>query len=139
MRINDVFIENTFVEAFRMMFCRLVITAIDESWAKIAAKEVTGYGTSIISCDVEAGIEGTLEPDETPDGRPGVGVLFFGFTTKRLAKAVQNRIGQCVLTCPTTAVFDGFDALENAELDAPPKVFDLGRKHRDPFLAVGQI
>jgi len=34
-------------------------------------------------------------------------VLIFSMSGKELAKQVERRVGQCVLTCPTTAVFAG--------------------------------
>ena len=61
----------------------------------------------MISCDAEAGVERVLEPDETPDGRPGVSLLVFAFSRDALEKAVANRVGQCVMTCPTTACYNG--------------------------------
>jgi formylmethanofuran--tetrahydromethanopterin N-formyltransferase len=33
--------------------------------------------------------------------------LLFGFSNEQVAKAALNRTGQCLMTCPTTAVFDG--------------------------------
>ncbi len=48
-----------------------------------------------------------MRPDETPDGRPGVALLVFGFAAEGLATVVPNRVGQCLMTCPTTAVYDG--------------------------------
>ncbi len=107
MRIGDTFIEDTFAEAFRMRYCRAIVTAADESWLRTAVASATGYATSVIGCDAEAGVERWLLPDDTADGRPGAALLFFGFSTDGLAKAVPNRIGQCVMTCATTAVFDG--------------------------------
>ena len=61
----------------------------------------------MISCDAEAGVERVLEPEETPDGRPGVSLLVFAFSRDALEKAVANRVGQCVMTCPTTACYNG--------------------------------
>ncbi len=103
-------IEDEFAEAFRMWACRLIVTAIDERWVRAAASEVTGYGSSVIGCDAEAGVEHLLTHDQTPDGRPGVALLFFAFNAKALAKAIPNRVGQCLMTCPTTAVYDGLPA-----------------------------
>ena len=71
------------------------------------AQAATGYAASVIGCDAEAGIERELSPDETPDGRPGVSLLFFGFSRDALQKAVVNRVAQCVLTCATTACYNG--------------------------------
>ncbi len=107
MHIGETFIEDTFAEAFRMRYCRVILSAADETWLHAATASVTGYAASVIGCDSEAGVERWLSPEETPDGRPGAAVLFFGFSADSLAKAVPNRIGQCVMTCATTAVFDG--------------------------------
>jgi formylmethanofuran--tetrahydromethanopterin N-formyltransferase len=111
-KIGDTLIDDTFAEAFRMCYVRLVISAIDDCWADVAARSVTGYGTSVIGCDAEAGIERRIEKHQTPDGRPGVAVLLFGFSSDALAKAAANRVGQCVMTCPTTAAFDGLPEAE---------------------------
>lgn len=105
--LNGLSIVDTFAEAFPMTATRLVITADNMYWANIAAAEATGYAASVISCDVEAGIEGKVSADETPDGRPGISILMFGFSREGLEKAVTNRVGQCILTCATTACYDG--------------------------------
>ncbi|MEZ6059204.1 MAG: formylmethanofuran--tetrahydromethanopterin N-formyltransferase [Planctomycetaceae bacterium] len=100
-------IDDTFAEAFPMTATRLVITAVDHELAATAAREFCGNASSVIGCDAEAGIECPVGPDETPDGRPGVSVLAFAFNRKSLEKAVTARVGQNVLTCPTTACFSG--------------------------------
>jgi formylmethanofuran--tetrahydromethanopterin N-formyltransferase len=100
-------IDATFAEAFGMRFTRLIVTAHDEHWLRTAAAEFAGYGSSIIGCDAEVGVETWLPTTATPDGRPGAALLAFGFSTESLGKAVLNRTGQCLLTCPTTAVYDG--------------------------------
>jgi formylmethanofuran--tetrahydromethanopterin N-formyltransferase len=105
MDINGVEIEDTFAEAFKMWGTRVVITARNRQWALTAATTMTGFATSIIGCKVEAGIEG--EATDTPDGRPGVSVLFFTPGKDDLPKRLLDRIGQCVMTCPTTACFSG--------------------------------
>lgn len=107
LRINGVEIEDTFAEAFKMRAARVIITAETAPWARTAAAVATGYATSVIGCDAEAGIEAELAPGETPDGRPGMSLLLFGFGAEALGKALVNRLGQCVMTCPTTACFDG--------------------------------
>src|SRR6185437_11886222 len=68
---------------------------------------------SVIGCDAEAGIERTLSPDETPDGRPGVSLLLFAFNRDALQKAAFNRVGQCVLTCATTACYNGLPPVKD--------------------------
>src|SRR2546430_7057494 len=90
-----------------MTAARLLVTAETAEWARTAGQAATGYAASVIGCDAEAGIERELSPDETPDGRPGVSLLFFGFSRDALQKAVSNRVAQCVLTCATTACFNG--------------------------------
>ena len=112
MKIGDTLIEDTFAEAFRMVYARLCITAYDEHWLDAALRELTGYSSSVIACDAETGIERMLDAESTPDGRVGASVLVFGFSPKAVGKALVNRVGQCVMTCPTTAVFDGLPDAE---------------------------
>lgn len=100
-------IDDTFAEAFPMSATRVIITALDEELAAAAAQEFCGNASSVIGCDTEAGVERVLNDQETPDGRPGVSVLAFGFKSKSLQTAVVSRIGQNVLTCPTTACYCG--------------------------------
>jgi len=107
MIINGVTIDATFAEAFPMKATRAIITAHNEQWALIAAQAMTGFATSVIACGCEAGIERTLSPEQTPDGRPGVAVLIFAMGGKGLAKQLETRAGQCVLTSPTSALFAG--------------------------------
>jgi formylmethanofuran--tetrahydromethanopterin N-formyltransferase len=112
---NGVTIVDTFAEAFDMRAARVVITAASPKWARTAAECMTGFATSVIGCKVEAGIETDVSPEDTPDGRPGVSVLLFGFDAKGLSDRLLDRIGQTVLTCATTACFDGLpDAPERA-------------------------
>ncbi|NBT45776.1 MAG: formylmethanofuran--tetrahydromethanopterin N-formyltransferase [Gammaproteobacteria bacterium] len=104
---NGVTIDQTFAEAFPMRATRIIITAHNAKWAMIAATAMTGFATSVIACGCEAGIEREMGPEETPDGRPGVAVLLFAMGGKTLAKQLETRAGQCVLTAPTTALFSG--------------------------------
>jgi formylmethanofuran--tetrahydromethanopterin N-formyltransferase len=111
--INDVPIEDTFAEAFPMTAARLIVTAESPAWAQTAGQVTTGYASSVIGCDAEAAVERTLSPDETPDGRPGVSLLLFAFSRDALQKALVNRVGQCVLTCPTTACYNGLPLVKD--------------------------
>ena len=126
LELNGVVIDDTFAEAFPMKATRLVITAHTEAWAEHAAQSLTGFATSVIACGCEAGIERRLAPAETPDGRPGVAVLVFSMSGKDLAKQVERRVGQCVLTCPTTAVFAGIDEGEPIALGRNLRFFGDG-------------
>jgi formylmethanofuran--tetrahydromethanopterin N-formyltransferase len=111
--INGIAIEDTFAEAFPMTAARLVVTAETPAWAETAGRTATGYAASVIGCDAEAGIERKLGPEDTPDGRPGVSLLFFAFNRDALQKAVINRVGQCILTCPTTACYNGLPLVKD--------------------------
>lgn len=112
---NGVRIVDTFAEAFTMRAARIVITAQSPAWARTAAQSLTGFATSVIGCKVEAGVEFELAADTTPDLRPGISVLLFGFDADGLQRQLIDRIGQTVLTCPTTACYDGLP-------DAPDRV-----------------
>lgn len=107
MERRGVRISDTFAEAFDMRGARVVITARTPEWALTAARSMTGFATSVIGCKVEAGIEAEIPPDRTPDGRPGVSVLLFAFDAERLGRQLVDRVGQTVLTCATTACYDG--------------------------------
>jgi formylmethanofuran--tetrahydromethanopterin N-formyltransferase len=123
-QIRGVFIEDTFAEAFGMRAARIVITGRTPRWAREAATKLTGFATSVIACKCEAAIERELGPDETPDGRPGVAVLMFTMDTDGLGKRLTERIGQTVLTCPTTACFDGLpDATDRIPAGRPLRTF----------------
>jgi formylmethanofuran--tetrahydromethanopterin N-formyltransferase len=115
MKIRGVLIEDTFAEAFTMRVARVVITARSKRWLEAAAQKLTGFATSVIGCKVEAGVERNLAAKETPDGRPGTSILLMTMGKDDLGKRLIERIGQTVLTCPTTACFDGLP-------DAPDRV-----------------
>lgn len=126
--INGVRIDDTFAEAFPMRAARLIITARNERWVQHCVNALTGFATSIIGCKLEAGVERTLDPDETPDGRPGCAVLFMTMKKEDLPKRITERVGQTVLTCPTASCFDGLP-------DAPDRipVGDWVRYYGDGF------
>ena len=115
MERRGVTIIDTFAEAFDMRAARVLITAHSARWAHTAAQSMTGFATSVIGCKVEAGVEADVAAGSTPDGRPGVNVLVFGFDAEGLGTRLLDRVGQTVLTCPTTACFDGLS-------DAPDRV-----------------
>ena len=110
MNIRGVFIEETFAEAFTMRVARLIVTGRSMRWAREAALKLTGFATSVIGCKCEAGIERVLAETETPDGRPGISILFMVMSKDDMGKRLIERVGQTVLTCPTTACYDGLPA-----------------------------
>jgi formylmethanofuran--tetrahydromethanopterin N-formyltransferase len=126
MIINGVQIDATFAEAFPMRATRVIITAQNLKWARIAAEAMTGFATSVIACGCEAGIERELDPNETPDGRPGVAAMIFAMGGKGLAKQLETRAGQCVLTSPTSALFAGLDEGEPIALGKNLRFFGDG-------------
>lgn len=126
MELNGVIIKDTFAEAFPVKATRLVVTARDEKWAKHAAIAATGFATSVIACKIEAGIERGLTASETPDGRPGVSLLFFAVSGTELENQLQNRIGQCILTSPTSAVYSGMDEGEIVAIGKAIRYFGDG-------------
>lgn len=126
MQINSVEIEDSFAEAFDMWGSRLIITACNERWAITAAQVVTGFATSIIGCGCEAGIGGLLSCDQTPDGRPGVLVLFFTMSKKDMAKHLLLRLGQCVMTSPTSACYNDLHAEVNVKVGGKLRYFGDG-------------
>ena len=111
--INNIPIEDTFAEAFPMTAARVIVTAETPEWARTAGIVATGYAASVIGCDAEAGIESSVSQSETPEGRPGISLLFFAFNRDALQKALVNRVGQCILTCPTTACYNGLPLVKD--------------------------
>lgn len=109
MELNGVEIEDTYCEAFGGFFTRILVTAKNEKWVKIAAQEATGYGTSGIGCDAEAGIDVFMPVDKTPDNRLGIVLMFFMRKKDKVSNVMLHRVGQCILTCPSTACFDAID------------------------------
>ncbi|MGQ9624937.1 MAG: formylmethanofuran--tetrahydromethanopterin N-formyltransferase [Candidatus Bathycorpusculaceae bacterium] len=105
-------IVDTFAEMFPMWAGRILITADNEKWALTAANIATGLATSVIMSPAEAGIESIVPPNETPDGRVGVLIQIYNRNRFDLKNQMIQRIGQCVMTCPTTSAFD---AMPNAK------------------------
>ena len=110
--ITFVEIQNTFAEMFPLWAGRILITADNEKLASTAAQAATGLATSVIMSPAEAGIEGKVSANETPDGRTGVQIQIYNRNRFDLKNQLILRIGQCVMTCPTASAFD---AMPNAK------------------------
>ena len=121
--IRGIEVEDTYAEAFPLACARAIVTAENPRLVLSAAQAATGNASSVIGCDCEAGIDGILAPDETPDGRPGASLLFFGYSRPSLELSLVSRIGQGILPCPTTAVYNGLP------ID-PAKCLQVGGKIR---------
>lgn len=128
MKIKNTEIIDTFAEAFKMWGARIIITAETRQWALAAAQSMTGFATSVIGCKCEAGIEREIDAGETPDLRPGVSVLLFTMDTEGLGKRLVERIGQCVMTCPTTACFNGLQSEKSVIVGGQLRYFGDGHQ-----------
>ncbi|MFW6273955.1 MAG: formylmethanofuran--tetrahydromethanopterin N-formyltransferase [Halanaerobium sp.] len=126
MQIRGINIADTFAEAFSMYGTRVIVTAENDKWAKTAAREATGFATSIIECGIEAGIEKKLSPDETIDGRPGYSLLFFTMKKENLKKELRKRVGQTIMTAATTACFNGLNSKEKIKVGGDIRYFGDG-------------
>ncbi|HZJ90039.1 MAG TPA: formylmethanofuran--tetrahydromethanopterin N-formyltransferase [Oscillospiraceae bacterium] len=124
MKINGVEIENTFAEGFHMVGTRFLITADSLEWARVAGQNATGFATSVIACGCEADIESEFEAG--PDGRPGVSVVILTRNIQTLAEQTISRVSQCVLTCPTTACFNGVEGGQVIKVGSSLRYFGDG-------------
>jgi len=132
LRLNGVNVEDTFAEMFQMWVGRVLITAINDKWAQTAAKVATGFASSIIMSPAEAGIEGNVPPDKTPDGRPGAIIQIYHRTRRELKHQMILRIGQCVMTCPTTVAFDALpEAKRRLKVGRSIRLFGDGFQRKD--------
>jgi formylmethanofuran--tetrahydromethanopterin N-formyltransferase len=126
MKLHGAEIADTFAEAFPMWGSRVVITAATPAWALEAGRSMTGFATSVIGCKCEASIERELDPGETPDGRPGVSALLFAMDREGVGKRLVERVGQCVLTSPTAACFNGIEAEHTVDVGGQLRFFGDG-------------
>jgi formylmethanofuran--tetrahydromethanopterin N-formyltransferase len=127
MQVEGTLIEDTYAEAFTMRAARLIITADSERWALTAARTMTGFATSVIGCDCEAGPEGPA-PVRTPDGRPGARVLVFARSSEILQEQLMRRVGQCVMTAATSACFDDLPSEETVRVGSLLRFFGDGHQ-----------
>jgi formylmethanofuran--tetrahydromethanopterin N-formyltransferase len=103
-------IADTFAEMFALWAGRILITAENEKWALTAANVATGFATSVIMAPAEAAIERSVPATKTPDNRSGMLIQIYNRDRFELKHQLMERIGQCIMTCPTTAAFNGFEA-----------------------------
>ncbi|MEM2103598.1 MAG: formylmethanofuran--tetrahydromethanopterin N-formyltransferase [Candidatus Bathyarchaeia archaeon] len=112
-------IEETYSEAFKGIYCRIIVTADDEETLRKAVLQATAT-PSIVIGRVEGGIERWLSEKETPDNRKGAVLQFWGGidskkpfseSLKKFEIEFSYRVRQDILVKPFTAVFD---ALPNA-------------------------
>ena len=126
-------IDDTFIEAFAGIYCRVIVTADDVETLCKAASDSTATPSVVIG-RTEGGVERYLSPDETPDKRPGAILQFWGEinpkktfaeSLKKFETELSYRIRQDILVKPFTAIYD---AMPNAEgkLDMMERVGHCG-------------
>ena len=107
-------VEDTYAEAFEGLYSRILITADDREVLRKAAEDATATPAVVIG-RIEGGVEKWLGEDETPDGRKGAIVQFWGGidekrplndSVKRFEIETSYSIRQNILVKPFTAVFD---------------------------------
>ena len=123
---NTLKIVDTFAEMFPLWAGRVLITAKNEKWATIAAQTTTGFATSVIEATAEAAIERLVPADQTPDKRPGILIQIYNRDRFELKKQLMDRIGQCTLTCPTTAAFNGLQGKRTLNVGSSLRYFGDG-------------
>ncbi len=123
---NVVKVQDTFAEMFGLWAGRVLITAQNEKWAQIAAGLTTGFATSVIAASAEASIERAVPADQTPDKRPGVLIQIYNRDRFELKHQLMERIGQCTLTCPTTAAFNGLTGKRTLNVGSSLRYFGDG-------------
>ena len=108
MEVRGVLIEDTFAEAFGMRAARIVITARNDrvgARGGAQAHRLRHVGHRAASARRRSSASSRRARRRT--GVPAFGVLLFTMDTESLGKRLIERIGQTVLTCPTTNCFDG--------------------------------
>ncbi len=107
-------IEDTYAEAFDGILSRVIVTADHKEVLERAALHATATPAIVIG-RIEGGIEKWLTRKETPDGREGVVLQFWGgidenkpldLSMKKFETELSFRIRQDILVKPFTAVFD---------------------------------
>ena len=103
-------VEDTYFEAFSGFYVRLLITGPTEKIVKKAAYDSTATPCAVIGRP-EGGVEGFLDPSQTPDGRFGAIVQFWIDINNYQDFPVElsYRIRQDILVKPFTRVFDYFE------------------------------
>jgi len=107
-------IEDTYAEAFDGILARVIVTADHHEVLRKAAEDATATPAIVIG-RIEGGIEKYLTKQETPDGRKGAILQFWGGidenkpledSVKKFESELSFRIRQDILVKPFTALFD---------------------------------
>jgi formylmethanofuran--tetrahydromethanopterin N-formyltransferase len=114
---HQIEIEDTYSEAFEGLFTRILVTAKDLKRLSKAVNSATSLPSVVIN-RTEGGIEKWLVENETPDGRIGALLQFWGIlnrndvdrSVERFYKELSYRIRQGILVTPTTSIFNAWDS-----------------------------
>lgn len=126
-------VDDTFIEAFSGLYCRVILTADDKETLQKAAEDSTATPSVVIG-RTEGGVECYLVPADTPDGREGVILQFWGEinpkktfqeSLEKFEKELSFRIRQDILVKPFTAVYDALPKAEG-KLDMMERVGHCG-------------
>jgi formylmethanofuran--tetrahydromethanopterin N-formyltransferase len=126
-------IDDTYIEAFEGIFCRVIVTADDEKTLRKAAEDATATPSVVIG-RTEGGVEKYLTEKQTPDGRVGAILQFWGGinpqktfaeSLKKFETELSYRIRQDILVKPFTAVYDALPRAEG-KLDMMERVGHCG-------------
>ncbi len=126
-------IDDTYIEAFAGIFCRVIVTADDLETVRKAAEDATATPSVVIG-RTEGGIEKYLTEKQTPDGRQGAILQFWGEinpkktfpeSLKKFETELSYRIRQDILVKPFTAVYDALPRSEG-KLDMMERVGHCG-------------
>ena len=107
-------IEDTYAEAFDGILARVIVTADHHEVLRKAAEDATAM-PAIVLGRIEGGIEKLLNKKETPDGRRGAILQFWGgidekkpleVSVKKFEAELSFRIRQDILVKPFTTLFD---------------------------------
>lgn len=131
-------IEDTYAEAFTGFYSEILVTAVSMKWLMAAVNSATGFATSGVSCSCEAGVDRILERGDTPDNRVGASIQFWiASWVKDPVRALEleliHRIGQCMLTAPTTAVWNATESGEKLEVGRKMGFFGDGFQREELF------
>ncbi len=126
-------IDDTFIEAFAGIFCRLIVTADDQETVRKAAEDSTATPAVVVG-RTEGGVERYLTEKETPDGRVGAILQLWGEISskktfeeslEKFEKELSYRIRQDILVKSFTAVYDAMPRAEG-KLDMMERVGHCG-------------
>jgi formylmethanofuran--tetrahydromethanopterin N-formyltransferase len=122
---NNFYINNleinadAYAEAFPGRFTRLIITADDEDTVRYAAEGTTCLPSTVVGRP-EGGVERYLDPEKTPDGRPGAIIQLWmnaDISRERFEREISLRLRQGTLVELETAIFNADTDFDNWQIE----------------------